>query len=93
MRVLFHTILVIASIVYMRTPNSNHTVPWVLVATPLASTALSHLTLLEKSFHLYSLERLLLLVVLLYAVAAWYTQPATEELLFLNLIFFTILAT
>jgi hypothetical protein len=76
----------------MRQPGSNTIVPWVLCATPLVASYLHWLTVLKRSFHLYSTERLVSVAVVVYALTVWHTTDVGDELFYLNLVFCTIIA-
>lgn len=92
-QLLFHVILVISSIIYMRLPDSDTTVPWVLNATPFVTGYCSRLTIVANSFHLYSLGRAVLLAVVVYALTVWKASGVGNPDVYLNLVFVTVIAS
>lgn len=92
MKMIMHCVVTVAAIVYMRDGEANNIVPWVLCGLPFVCGALDHLTVFEKSFHLYSISRILTLSIVVYALTVWYTTNVGDEVLYLNLVFLTVFA-
>lgn len=91
-RMAFHVVLLVGAIIYMRGRTANMVVPWVLAATPLVTGWLTELTFFKKSLHLYVISAVIPLAIAAWAILVWRWSGVDYEVLYLNLIFFMLLA-
>lgn len=91
-QVVMHTLLVGMALLYMSKEGIQSVSPWVLVLLPLVTGGLDKLTKRYKFFHVYVVQRLIVLGAVVVSVWVWREIDNTSTL-YIQLVFLFVLSS